>query len=262
MRRTVFATVCLVMVIGGLAAGDAARAERGVAQLRRRSRQPQVRAARSDQQRQRQDAANRVAAPCGRPAAGGARSEASGAEQLPRHAAHDRPRALQPERRRARGGVSSGHGEDALGAGAAGRSGRTAWRQHARSGLLARARRRTAVRRAWREPHGAQRQDRASVRGFRARRLDQPPAGPGTLSMDRRSAGVPRRRHRRVVDERLAAPQGSDARRRAGVRRADRQAAVDVPRDSTSRRIWRRHLERRLVAVHRARQPVVAHQLG
>ena len=36
-----------------------------------------------------------------------------------------------------------------------------------------------------------------------------------------------------------------DARRRAGVRRADRQAAVDVPRHSARRRIRRRDLERR-----------------
>ena len=209
MRRTVFATVCLVMVIGGLARRAAARAERRVAQLLRRSRQPEIRAARSDQQRQRQGAAHRVASSRSRPAAGGARSEASGAEQFPRHAAHDRPGAVQPERRRARGGVSSGNGEDDLGAGAAGRSGRTARRQHARPRLLARAGRRAAVRRSRREPHGPQRPDRTSVRGFRARRLGQPAAGPGTVSMDRRSAGLPRRRHRRIVDERLAARQGS-----------------------------------------------------
>ena len=66
------------------------------------------------------------------------------------------------------------------------------------------------------------------------------------VPLERAAARRPRRRHRRLLQSRsgLLGQDGRERRRSAGIRRADRQAAVDVPRDSARRRARRRRPSR------------------
>ena len=142
------------------------------------------------------------------------------AEQLPRDAADGGRRALQPERRRPRRGVSTPAPARRSGSRSL-RPAREALRGDSTRGvgLLARRQRRAHLRAARRYAGRAQRQDRAAVCRFRRRRRRQPPIRAGQqdqLLLERRAARLPGRRDRRRLDDRLATEQGGDRRATCG----------------------------------------------
>ena len=192
--------------------------------------------------------------------------------ELPRNASHDRRCALQPQRRRAGRGVSSRDGQDAVGAGAVRRpgSGRVSRHQRARRCALGRRQRPTPVRRPRRISDRAGCRDRkagARVRGGRAHRPEAwswPTSH--RLCVDRRPAGLPRRRHRRRRHWRLHVGSSDTAAGRArggaGLRRPHRKAAMEVQPHSATGRGRQRNMGGRLLVVQRRRQPLVADLRG
>ena len=131
----------------------------------------------------------------------------------------------------------------------------------ARRRLLDRRQRRAHPGAARPAPHRAQREDRPAVPRLRRRRPREPddrarPGGP--LPLDRGAAGGRRRRCDGPIDDRHVHHQGSGARAGAGVRRADRRAALGVPHDPAGGGVRHRHLGGRFVAVLGARPGLVA----
>ena len=144
----------------------------------------------------------------------------------------------------------------------------TSRRQHARRGLLDRRHRTASVRHPRRVPDRARPAHRHAADDVRREGPGQSATGSRSardpVRVDRRRPGLPRRRHRRCRDRRLdvgsADAQGGGAGNGAGVRRAHRQAAVDVQPDSASGRSRQRDLGERLVVVQRRGESVVADQ--
>ncbi len=103
------------------------------------------------------------------------------------------------------------------------------------------------------------------VRQERHRRSEargRPGDGPGQRR-DRAARGAHRReerRHRRrgAPARQLAQEPAEREGLRPRVRRADRQAAVDLPHDSAARRVRQRHVGKRIVDLHRQRRRVGA----
>ena len=134
-------------------------------------------------------------------------------------------------------------------------TGRTLWSQKiagdlgGNPGLGGALRAVAAVERPWRAPHlhlpqavslRAQPGNRRGLRQLRQRRARRPQRQ-RRVPLERPAPRRPRRRHRRVVQPRsgFRRQDGRGRRRSAGVRRADRKAAVDLPRDSARRRARR-----------------------
>ena len=169
-------------------------------------------------------------------------------------AVHPDPRRRRPlriERGRARRGVRSRHGRDPLAPAAApadpggGRGPRRPRRR-----VLVRRRRPPHLRVPQPVPVRPRRRDRGADPGVRRRRPCRPDAR-GRPKRTRR--GEPHRRRRRGRGGghggRGRRQRGALARQRpgerAGLRRADRRAAVDLPRGAAAGRVRRRHLGRR-----------------
>ena len=121
-----------------------------------------------------------------------------------------------------------------------------------------------------RVPHGgAQREDRHSgrvVRQERRRRSEDRARSAGHRSRDRRyrpqlAAGDRQQRHRRrrgAPARRRAAREGERQGLHPRLRRAHRQAPVDLPHDSAAGRVRQRHVGKRFVVVHRQRRQLGA----
>ena len=191
-------------------------------------------------------------------------------EQLPRDAADDRRRPLQPERRRAGRGVSSG-------------TGKTLWVQEPFSDEPGQGLRGDSARGLAYWSHGSDRR-LFVVRGEYLIALDprtgKPAAdfgeqgrvnlqpGLGPRAIEYAWTGAPQVCRDVVIvgvglgGSMLRSPMHKEAPpgSRAGVRRAHRQAALDVQPDPPPGRSRQRDVGERLLGVHRQREPVVADQ--
>ncbi len=238
------------------------RQKRRVDDLRRRPGQHAVCAARSDQRGQLQQARDRLAVQDRQPGP---------AARVPvRIDAADGPRRRLLDRRHPAGGrrARRGHRRAAVDAQRARRRARRGSAPAAlgpRPGVLdRRPRRADSLRHAGLPPHRARRKDRQSdpeLRHGRSRRSEaerRSDDGPrhrrdwSALRADRcRQHG---HRRRRALVGRRAAQQDQREGLHPRVRRQDRQAVVDLPHDSTARRVRQRHLAERLVVLHRQRR--------
>ncbi len=233
-----------------------------MARVQRRLRREQIRSARSDRPIQRRALAHRLAAPgTGRHRHGTGATDARG-RHVPQHTAHDRRRALRFEWRRLRRSVRAGHRQDAMGRAPA-RGGRERlWRRFdARYRLLGRWRRRPHPGSTQRVPARARSEDRPADPELRYEWPRLPLRRHGrrhALYVDRRAVRDRRRRRPRHVAARRFREQRGYAQRRARLRRAHGQTALDVPRHSAGRRIRRRDVGSRFVAVLGACARVVA----
>ena len=223
-----------------------------MAVLRRHPRLHPLRPARPDRPDQRGGSAGRVAAPRRRrlvhrrvPRVGAVRLSSV-------HADPGRRRALRVECGRVGRGVRSGHRRDPLAAAAARADpggGRGPGRP--RRGVLVGRRRPSHLRVPQPVPLRPRRRHRRADRGLRRRRPGRPDP---RRRPQRARRGEPHRRRRRGRgrghggrrrrQRRALARQRP--RERAGLRRADRRAAVDLPRRAAARRVRCRHLGRGL----------------
>ena len=175
-----------------------------------------------------------------------------------------------PHRRRARSGERRDAVDVAHGRGEARRSGAAAG-LGPRPRLLDRRQGRRAHRhRHARLSHGpAQREDRRArrvVRTKRRRRSQDRDRSARHRSRDRRhrpqlAAGARQQRHRRrrrSSSRRRAAREGERQGLHPRLRRAHRQASVDLPHDSAAGRVRQRHVGKRFVVVHRQRRQLGA----
>ena len=152
--------------------------------------------------------------------------------QLPGDAADDWRCALQPERHRARRGVSSRNGQDALGPGPVSRrrGARPSWRQLARRRLLGGRRRTASLRRPRRIPDRARSGNGQAVDGVRRGRPGQPAVRPWSARHAATRGPAPPR----SVATSSSSASGSAARCRIG-RRAGRACPAPCRRSTCAR---------------------------
>ena len=154
----------------------------------------------------------------------------------------------------------------------AGRAGPGARRGHAEPRLLDRWQATRASSPTSAQSRRAQRQDRKALRRLRRQRPGRSDEGlrasDHRLALEQRTARRQGRRHRRRrplarhrhPQRTRARAEGDAARRRARLRRANGQAAVDVPRRAAQGRAGQRDVARRLVDLLRQQRRVVADQ--
>ena len=211
----------------------------------------QVLAARSDQQGHRFEAAGGVAASAGRSGAACRQSRSPTVEPVHRDADHGERRAVCAGWPRPGRSDRSGNRPDVVDAeaAAAGRR-RPAGRRRALGRRLLEPGSRSAEARIFTtraqylfalDPKNGE-----PRRRLRRRRQGGPQRRPrpadAVVPLERRAPRRARRRRHRVVDARagFGPDEGRSARRRPRLRRPDRQAALDLPRDSARRRARRR----------------------